>query len=109
MSPDQWLEKNYLKEIFSGKFEHLKEIVDGLGLRPTSTIVTIAGTNGKGETARTLDFILSQSGKKTALLTSPHLEKVNETCFRPLFKVLNEFQRENSYISYVNIFYFEMT
>jgi len=40
--------------------------------------VLIAGTNGKGSTASTLASILCESGIKTGLYTSPHLERVNE-------------------------------
>jgi dihydrofolate synthase/folylpolyglutamate synthase len=40
--------------------------------------VLIAGTNGKGSTAATLASILAASGVRTALYTSPHLERPNE-------------------------------
>ena len=40
--------------------------------------ILIAGTNGKGSTAATLASILSVSGLRTGLYTSPHLERVNE-------------------------------
>jgi dihydrofolate synthase/folylpolyglutamate synthase len=40
--------------------------------------VLIAGTNGKGSTASTLASILTAAGLRTALYTSPHLEKPNE-------------------------------
>ena len=40
--------------------------------------VLIAGTNGKGSTAATLASILGESGLRTGLYTSPHLERVNE-------------------------------
>jgi dihydrofolate synthase / folylpolyglutamate synthase len=40
--------------------------------------VLIAGTNGKGSTAATLASILSASGLKTGLYTSPHLIRINE-------------------------------
>jgi dihydrofolate synthase / folylpolyglutamate synthase len=40
--------------------------------------VLIAGTNGKGSTAATLASILTSSGLRTGLYTSPHLVKVNE-------------------------------
>jgi dihydrofolate synthase / folylpolyglutamate synthase len=40
--------------------------------------VLIAGTNGKGSTASTLASIMTESGLKTGLYTSPHLERVNE-------------------------------
>jgi len=40
--------------------------------------VLIAGTNGKGSTAATLASILTVSGLKTGLYTSPHLVRINE-------------------------------
>jgi dihydrofolate synthase / folylpolyglutamate synthase len=40
--------------------------------------ILIAGTNGKGSTAATLASILDASGLRTALYTSPHLERPNE-------------------------------
>jgi dihydrofolate synthase / folylpolyglutamate synthase len=40
--------------------------------------VLIAGTNGKGSTAATLASILTASGLRTGLYTSPHLSRVNE-------------------------------
>ena len=40
--------------------------------------IHIAGTNGKGSTAKTLSDILISSGYKTGLYTSPHLIKINE-------------------------------
>jgi dihydrofolate synthase/folylpolyglutamate synthase len=40
--------------------------------------VLIAGTNGKGSTASTLASILTASGVRVGLYTSPHLERVNE-------------------------------
>lgn len=40
--------------------------------------IHIAGTNGKGSTAKTISEILINSGYKTGLYTSPHLIKINE-------------------------------
>ena len=40
--------------------------------------VLIAGTNGKGSTASTLASILTASGVRTGLYTSPHLVRANE-------------------------------
>src|SRR5712672_4137760 len=40
--------------------------------------VLIAGTNGKGSTAATLASILTASGIRAGLYTSPHLERINE-------------------------------
>ena len=79
MSPDKWLDHHYLNEKFSGKFEHLPRIIKELKLTPVQAkIITIAGTNGKGQTARSLCYYLQQAGRKTGLLTSPHLVTVNE-------------------------------
>jgi dihydrofolate synthase/folylpolyglutamate synthase len=40
--------------------------------------VIVAGTKGKGSTASFLSSILTASGKKTGLYTSPHLTSINE-------------------------------
>lgn len=40
--------------------------------------IHIAGTNGKGSTAKIIADILMKSGYKTGLYTSPHLIKINE-------------------------------
>jgi dihydrofolate synthase/folylpolyglutamate synthase len=40
--------------------------------------ILIAGTNGKGSTAATLAAILTASGLRTGLYTSPHLARANE-------------------------------
>ena len=62
-----------------------------LGLRNTATLlqalgdphqefpsVQIAGTNGKGSTAVTLDSICRAAGIRTGLFTSPHLISITE-------------------------------
>ncbi|MBK26326.1 MAG: hypothetical protein CME70_20165 [Halobacteriovorax sp.] len=41
-------------------------------------IITVAGTNGKGETARTIARELSKNGKNCGLWTSPHVLSVRE-------------------------------
>lgn len=81
MKPDQWLESYYDGEFFTGRFDHLKDVVENLSLIPErgeSTIITIAGTNGKGETARVISSTLKSNNKTVALWTSPHLFCVNE-------------------------------
>src|SRR5712692_5090918 len=40
--------------------------------------VQIAGTNGKGSTAVTLDSICREAGIRTGLFTSPHLISITE-------------------------------
>ncbi len=41
-------------------------------------IITVAGTNGKGETCLVLENLLKNYGVKTALWTSPHIERLSE-------------------------------
>jgi len=65
----------------SAKFDlaHMRVLLAALG-HPERRFpsVLIAGTNGKGSTAATLAAILRAAGYRTALYTSPHLQKVNE-------------------------------
>ncbi|MDC1436429.1 bifunctional tetrahydrofolate synthase/dihydrofolate synthase [Gammaproteobacteria bacterium] len=42
------------------------------------TVITIAGTNGKGSTSCFLESLLRSAGKSTGLYSSPHLLKYNE-------------------------------
>lgn len=42
------------------------------------TVVTVAGTNGKGETCFFLERLLRREGLSTALWTSPHVERPTE-------------------------------
>lgn len=42
-------------------------------LRPVPTVITVAGTNGKGTVAAALSQLCTHRGLKTTLLTSPHL------------------------------------
>lgn len=61
------------------ELEHMRVLATELG-NPQSrfSAVLIAGTNGKGSTAATLASILSVSGYRTGLYTSPHLLRTNE-------------------------------
>jgi dihydrofolate synthase/folylpolyglutamate synthase len=58
---------------------HMRTLAVALSDPQTSYLsILIAGTNGKGSTAATLSSILTASGARTALYTSPHLYHVNE-------------------------------
>jgi dihydrofolate synthase/folylpolyglutamate synthase len=59
--------------------ENIRTLDERLG-RPSRAYPSahIAGTNGKGSTAAFLESILRQSGSRTGLNTSPHLERINE-------------------------------
>lgn len=79
MKPDRWLESYYDGEYFTGRFDHLKEVVEKLKLNKNKfKIVTVAGTNGKGETTRSIADLLTLYDYKVGVWTSPHLFKVNE-------------------------------
>jgi dihydrofolate synthase/folylpolyglutamate synthase len=65
----------------SHKFDlaHMRVVLEALSYPERAfRSVLIAGTNGKGSTAATLASILSASGLKTGLYTSPHLVRINE-------------------------------
>ena len=87
LSPEDWLQKYFGAEYFTGEFNHLKEIISSLKLDQSfQKIITIAGTNGKGETSRILAQELVKAGKSSALWTSPHLFSVCERfCYNDQF------------------------
>ena len=47
-------------------------------LRPSFTVISIAGTNGKGSCATMLESIFRQAGYRVGSYTSPHLLRYNE-------------------------------
>lgn len=54
-------------------------VAQKLGLtKPTATVFTVAGTNGKGSTTASIAKICEQAGYKTALYQSPHVIDFNE-------------------------------
>jgi dihydrofolate synthase / folylpolyglutamate synthase len=76
-----------IPELFTGaghprrKFslDEIRVLLEELGNPQLSfPSVLIAGTNGKGSTAATLASILTASGYRTGLYTSPHLRRANE-------------------------------
>ncbi|MGA3135540.1 MAG: folylpolyglutamate synthase/dihydrofolate synthase family protein [Terracidiphilus sp.] len=77
MAPELYTRSGQPRRKFS--LEEIRILLAALGdphLRFPS--VLIAGTNGKGSTAATLASILTASGLRAGLYTSPHLERVNE-------------------------------
>jgi len=70
-------EKNFIGDTYST--DNIKELLDYLG-NPHNHFKTIhiAGTNGKGSTARFIHSILIEAGFTCGLFTSPHLESVTE-------------------------------
>ncbi|MCF6318315.1 MAG: bifunctional folylpolyglutamate synthase/dihydrofolate synthase [Proteobacteria bacterium] len=59
--------------------ERIKKVYDSLKLDKISpTIITVAGTNGKGSTVAILSSITQQSQYKVGCFTSPHILSFNE-------------------------------
>lgn len=80
-SLDEWLawqETCHPKEIDLG-LERIRTVAQRLQLlTPDATVVTVAGTNGKGSCVATLSQGLISFGKKVGAFTSPHIEFYNE-------------------------------
>jgi dihydrofolate synthase / folylpolyglutamate synthase len=77
MAPELASQTGHTRRKFS--LEEVSVLLSALG-NPHHTFpsVLIAGTNGKGSTASTLSAILTASGLRTGLYTSPHLVRPNE-------------------------------
>jgi len=59
--------------------ERVRAVAQRLGLLPFGgRIVIVGGTNGKGSTATTLASLLTATGHKSGLFTSPHLLRYHE-------------------------------
>jgi len=76
-----WLLAHYGRETFLPGLERVRDFlrseIAAVGiLKPT--IITVAGTNGKGETALSLAHMARQAGIPFVLWTSPHLLSVTE-------------------------------
>lgn len=74
---------HYLETISPSRIElglsRMKILLEKLNHPETHTpIIHIAGTNGKGSTSAMLRSILTQSGYRTGMYTSPHLVHYNE-------------------------------
>ena len=80
-SLEQWLarqEAAHPKSIDLG-LERVSAVARRLGLeRPAATVITVAGTNGKGSTAAHVEALLLAAGCSTGLFTSPHFVRYNE-------------------------------
>jgi dihydrofolate synthase/folylpolyglutamate synthase len=77
----EWLalqEAAHPKSIDLG-LERVAAVARRLGLeRPSSAVITVGGTNGKGSTAAHLEALLLAAGRSVGLFTSPHFLRYNE-------------------------------
>ena len=59
--------------------ERVIPVAQKLGvMQPQATVLTVAGTNGKGSTSTTLAAILNAQGYQVGLYQSPHIYRFNE-------------------------------
>ena len=72
-----YIESLHPKSIAMG-LERVKSVIARLKLNPKFTIITVAGTNGKGSTCAMLEQIYLQAGYRVGCYTSPHLLRYNE-------------------------------
>ena len=73
-----WQETLHSKEIELG-LDRVSQVLTRLDLTdPDSTVITIAGTNGKGSSVAMLQSILLAAGYRVGAYTSPHLLRYNE-------------------------------
>lgn len=73
-----WQETLHPKAIDLG-LERVRAVAERMGvLTPSHTVITVAGTNGKGSSVAMLESILSCAGLRVGTYTSPHLWRYNE-------------------------------
>ncbi|MFP5405571.1 MAG: bifunctional tetrahydrofolate synthase/dihydrofolate synthase [Gammaproteobacteria bacterium] len=72
---DHWL--RHIERLHPAQIElglaRVREVADRLGLALDCTVITVAGTNGKGSTCAMLEAILLEAGYRVGTYTSPHL------------------------------------
>ena len=72
-----YFEQIHHKPIDMG-LDRVREVAARMGLQANATVITVAGTNGKGSTCAMLESILLQAGYQVGMYTSPHLLDFNE-------------------------------
>ena len=73
-----WMEQCHPSEIELG-LDRIRQVAQNLAFDFTdSTVVTVAGTNGKGSTVSYLNSIYHQAGYSVGSFTSPHFIEYNE-------------------------------
>ena len=94
-----WL-YNQRKQNRRENLDRIKSCAEALDLIPSYKIVHLAGTNGKGSTAKSLSTILTLSGKKVGLFVSPFVIKFNER-----IQINNTYITDEEILGFVNQLY----
>ncbi|MBI5041958.1 MAG: bifunctional folylpolyglutamate synthase/dihydrofolate synthase, partial [Gammaproteobacteria bacterium] len=73
-----WQETLHPKPIDLG-LDRVRDVAARMGLlEPKHTVISVAGTNGKGSSVAMLEAILACAGLRVGAYTSPHLWRYNE-------------------------------
>jgi dihydrofolate synthase/folylpolyglutamate synthase len=115
---EEWLMQKFGAEKFAPGLERVRSFVAPYLLeiqRQKPLIITVAGTNGKGQTAMSLARHLKHNQKSFALWTSPHIERVTERFVaqtgeidRALLQQLLEFEAARAKAQSVGLSYYEI-
>ena len=74
----EWQDELHFTAIELG-LDRCTVVAENMGLLdPDFTVISVAGTNGKGSSVTMMEAILGNSGYKTGCYTSPHLIRYNE-------------------------------
>ncbi|WP_326542586.1 bifunctional tetrahydrofolate synthase/dihydrofolate synthase [Pseudorhodoferax sp.] len=112
----QWLahcEQLHSRAIDLG-LDRVRQVAERMQLRFSCTVITVAGTNGKGSTCAMLESIAGQAGWRTGVYTSPHLVHFEERCRIAGVPVaeadlLPQFARVEAARGDISLSYFEFT
>lgn len=109
---ESWLDQEFGKENFNPGLDRIKAALgSNLNKLNQLKIITVAGTNGKGQCAKLIEKFLSTK-IKTALWTSPHIKQISErfvfnsqeiefkTLERTALKLFNELKQAGHQLSY---------
>lgn len=117
MNLDDWqarIERLHPQEIELG-LERIRSVAERLKvIEFACPVITVAGTNGKGSTVTLTERLARAAGRRTALYTSPHLQRFNERVRldgEPVADALlcQAFERVESARADVALTYFEFT
>jgi dihydrofolate synthase/folylpolyglutamate synthase len=106
------LETKHNKKIDLG-LTRLTQVYNNLQLNKIAeTVITVAGTNGKGSTVAILSSICQSSGYKVGTFTSPHIINFNERikindCEISDELIIDAFEKIESHLETISLSYFE--